>query len=684
MSVRARGGGGSGGLTARGLAVLALAAAAAGCGDGLGPNSLQVRVAVVNRSGPDITLDSLGPIIECGVALRATATGSGHAMWQGATLRWFFGADRTTPTDTSEMAIADIRRSWSDSVIAPGESQTSGWYFRSGAPFGVEIVYHLSGQARSARVSFDCGPVVSAATPPPDITAMTIRPVSEVEPGDTLLLDLGISSQAGLWQTTVQVTGSGCQWLQMFGENLQPSAQRTVTVAVPRECGLGAPANVSVLAVDAALRATTRTITTPALVDVSPPTIQAWNSSNVHPPNTVILAGDYFVGDSVVLSVVASDNHALRDVVWEVQPTHVRDSVLITGRDWGAFMQLPVPASWIGASQLRFFARDALGHVSDTIVSGPGSFRVHPTVQHPTHTTPVPGEVHAAVFDTRRQVAYLLQSNQWQVAILSLTTFTVAGFIHLPAYATDFDITPGGDSLVVAFPYERILGVIDLTQATRSVAQVHMTALDTQALDQRPEFVRTTSSGKALVMISGKTDAGFVLLDVDFGARTQRIRPDAGIGGLVGSGVLERSVDGNVVIVNGAGPLIQRYDARTDTFGPPGAVATTNTKANVDSTGHRISVGFDVYDENLVYLRRTGFPGIISLYPTALSPNGQDLYALSWPTGIMHWGTDDGALLDRTPNTIMGIYLRASPDGRMLLTAEYGLSAVLVSIIELR
>jgi len=658
-------------LRAATLACLAFVLTA--CSDTTGPGaSIDVTVSLVSMDGPTLSVgpDS-APRIACNVDVRATATGSGRATWGDATLRLFAGKDRSTPIDTFVVPAATVQSAWGKRDIGPGESEESGAQFAAGIPFGGEIRYRYSPSGsgtKTAVFSFDCGPAPTVTSFPPVITALSVEPpTGPVQPGDILKLDYRATSRVGLWETTIALSGP-CTARWILPEGLQQSVTRVVSVAIPFACQLGVPLRLSATAVDAAAQAVSRSVEPGiALADVTRPTVEPM----LGPPSgsyTNRFVGEYFVGDSLNLMFIASDNVALRTLVWEVTPAGFRDSLFVSGRSVAPQLTVPIRPGWTGPIQLRAYARDAAGLVSDTFVSPLDSLRVYPTLTRPTTAAAVEGEIAELAIDQRRGVIYLAQGYQRRLAVLSTASMTVSATLALPAASADLDLTASGDSLVVALPSLRALGVIDLRQSPLAVALLPLTVLDT-TIDQWPSSVRVAANGKALVLLEGSSPSAFTLIEVDLATQVQRLRTDAGDGGNVGVAALERSFDHSTVVLRGNPTLFQRYDASSDAFGPLHSVASIGT-ISVDGTGQHVALGADVYDATLGFLRRMHSP-FVGWVPTAVSADGQYLYQGVAPHGIVRSRVSDGVMLDRSLGPVFtGALVRMSPDGTMLVIVD--------------
>lgn len=618
------------------------------------------------------------PSIACDVRFSATASGEGSARWLKAKGLWFAGIDRSTPFDSATWSASEIQRSWDKTGIAAGQTQLATWTFYAGAPFTTSVEFHYQsvygaevGDEKTATVEFTCGPAPSADSPDPTVTALAAGPLSDaLEPSDTLTVEYAATSPAGIWQTAVVLSGP-CEVRQSFAERLQTSVTRSTRIPIPPECRLGVPLVVTVFAQDAGLRTGARVLQTHvALVDATPPTISAL----FFPPGGYgilnDLTGTFFGGDSIQVSAFPSDNHELRELVWEVLPegTGIADSLALSGAGASPTIFFHLPLALSGPIQLSLHARDAMGLESNSITTTAGAIHVYPSIARPTKSAVVDGVTWDLIADARRGLVYLMQPNAHRIAVLSLSTMTVTGTILLPAYPDDFDISAGGDTLVIVLPAEHALGVVDLRETPWQTKLIPLTLLDS-ATNQHPEYVRTLSNGKAFVSVLGSVLSASVLIEVDLATGAQRVRTDAGDGGYVGGSGIARSLDHTVAVVNGGDSYFQRYDVASDHFGPRMSANNTSTLV-VDATGRRIAVGFDIYDESLQHLRRVSSPlRVGDVVPTALSADGAVFYEMLYSTGLVRASVSDGALLDRTRNPIGAAQMSISDDGTLIVTA---------------
>jgi hypothetical protein len=315
--------------------------------------------------------------------------------------------------------------------------------------------------------------------------------------------------------------------------------------------------------------------------------------------------------------------------------------------------------------QVRLYARDAVGLTSDTIVSPPDSLRIYPTVSRPIRTTAIPLATADILIDQPRGLLYIRESDARWIKIRALSDLALVDSIALPAPATDFDLSAGGDTLIVTLPALGALGVVDRGVSPRETAVVPLASLD-PALDQYPRAVRLAANGKAFVRLDGSSFPATVLLEVDLAAGSERIRTDAGDNGVVGYMAIERSHDHSTLIL--AGDVgVERYEAGVDSFVARNrTVSTFGQRARVDATGSRTALSHDVYDAALQLERRVAAPYYDPSIPVALSPDGRVLYHRG-PKGVMRSDAETGELLDRTNLLFPIAAMRTTPDGASLV-----------------
>ena len=641
---------------------------------GLAPADVDVEVTVitvsaptfVTVSAPDSATPDSEPAIRCGAQLRATATG-GTAKWLDARFLLYAGKDRSKPVDSVAFSAGQIQQSWGGGEISGGQAQNATWTVTVSVPWALTIAFQYQaaggGKVQSATVSFTCGPIPPANSPPPTITSLVAdTSATGLQPGDTLTVSYAATGPAGLWETVIQLSGP-CTVRRVQAETLQVSVTHRTKIPLPIACQLGVPIGVTLQARDAALQQTTRRLATQfAITDRTPPFAYPLLGSWWHDTGgTPMFARDYFVGDTIYIELNASDNYALKTLYWEVLPAGFRDSLVTSGQQVATFLALPVPPAWLGSIQLRFYARDVAGLTSDTVVTAPDSLRVAATIQRPVAMTTLPAQLLDMQIDAKRGVLYVVPS--WGNDLLTVSTTTMAiDSVLLPYRPWGIDLSPGGDSLILTLPGQRALGIIDLRQASHALSVLPVAGLDTTN-GQRLVNVKVVTNGRAYLPLEGNTATAYTMLEVDLASGAQRIRTDAGTNGWVGGIALERSYDHSTLVTNGNGPYFQRYDVAPDAFGPLRS-ARTSWGPTVDGTGQHIVVGLDLYDANLQFVRQIRSPVPGGVPARAVSPDG--IYLFEGLRGIVRARLSDGLLQDRSPAPFVPGLIRLSPDGLTL------------------
>ena len=652
-------------LLAAGLVLLA-----GGCRDASAPETrAEVILGVVNVEGP--TFESAGPrrvSLSCNVLLRATARGSGAATWQGGTLLFYAGRDRSEPLDTLPISAEDAAAIWQSSELEPGMTLFGRFILTSSVPFAVTAVfeYRPSPRAapRTAEASFACGPTVPEGAAGPAITAATVHPSSGVvEPGQTIRIDYSATSEVGLVEAVVEVSGA-CQASDTVGIRLEKAVTQSMYIQLPRSCIVGEALNVAVMVFDGALEAAFRAgLAAPTVGDLTPPSITPSFVPRANPNGTANPEADYFVGDTLQVYFNAVDNIGIAALVWEVLPAGIRDSIPIASATNP--IRIPIDARW-GAEpvRLRLYAWDRAGRMSNVYTS-PHDIRVHPTVVRPFRWGGVSGGIGPLAIDGERGIAYILQADLLRLAIFSFETMSVTGHVDLGARPSDIDITPSGDSLIVAMPAQRALGIIDLRGPTPVVSTLPITVLDTVIKDV-PVRVRVLGAGRVLVGLEGTAQASTRIAEVNLGSKTQHLLPEPPF---AGGRVFERSHDRSAVVFRGREDHLQRYDAISDQFGPARAAPPMwfETRPSVDLRGERIALGTHVFDRDLTLLSRAVQLPNSAYWAAAISPSGEVLYVSSRLEGIIRFRASDGSIIDRTPNFAQGV-IHVTGDGRWVVT----------------
>lgn len=651
--------------------LLFLAIAAAACGDASGPEltprslAVELSASVVARVRTD---ESLWPFQECDVDLRAAISGEGTLVWQGGSVKWFIGANRSAPADEQTLSATEVRDSW-DGTAAPGSTVYALWTVWASLPFEIEMTFHYLKQGESqpkpATVRVTCGPPLPAPLPPgPTISAFT-APQQTFEPGDTVRAEYAASSGAGLWVTRLMAEGAmQASWNHY--EARQTSVSRLLAVPFLRGAPTGIATKLTAIAIDPFGQSAEATANVLPLSDQTPPVIRTFeHRRSIGSGYSSDLSGKYFLGDTVVFYVMAEDNGLTHSVVWEIMPGGERDSLFLVPYPTALVdVKIPVRPSWEGGTDVYFtvWIRDAAGNISEPRSTQPGAFRFYPSFDRPRMSANLDSEIGQVLPDTVRGVLYALQPNRSRVAVLSLADLSTTAMIALPAAPSAMDMTRGGDSLLVVIPSLRALSVVDLRQSPPEVTQLPLAMPDT-ATWQTPARVSTTSRGTAIVTFPSGGSTNWLPLEIDLANGQQRFRDDATGSGL--SVALGRSGDRSLLLLSSA-TCIRLYDAPTDTFAechPSDLLGP----ASVDIPGDRFVLNERVYDAGFNRIGTiespVGTPGI-----AALTPNGEHVYH-SYPfIGLVRSRASDGAIVDRT--TSAALYPESpqvTADGRRLI-----------------
>jgi hypothetical protein len=327
------------------------------------------------------------------------------------------------------------------------------------------------------------------------------------------------------------------------------------------------------------------------------------------------------------LQVWASDNHALAWIGWSLgPPLNVQDSIAVTGTTAGADLPLAIPQSLGGdTASLAIFVSDGDGNHDTLDVSHIG---IISTLSHPVRTAPVLDTITDLAFDQKRGLIYLAQPDSQRIAVLSLATMTYQPPILFPGRPISLDLTPGGDSLVVAPDSSTSLTIVRLVGTPQLIGTLPV-APDNEIYNEYLVYrVRVASNGQAVVIMrtttgsNGYFTANFLNLATD----STWIQPGGEDGFFIGAPPPSaRSADGTIVAVPGEGGVL--YNVTTGEIDGGGApwnpakpfsVAMSNASSNVRMFNHAI------------YYVSTGGAaglGLDSLYGTSVASNGTDGYA---------------------------------------------------------
>jgi len=657
-----------------GATICIAAAAAVACSDNSqGPNIKNVSVDVSVLGTPAFTVGQSTdgyPLANCNISLMARVTGGNSMAWSTATFYWYAGLDRTKALDSAVAPAADVQSSWDNAAIDSVGLGQGGWIVSYGLPFDLDIVFHYttgsSSELHSIRTPrMTCGPAVpQGSVAPPAITQLTfVQSRAQWQPSDSMWIQFQASSQNGLWLTYADFSGAFTTD-SVYNDALQVSAQHVVHTRIPANSALGAREISTIFAVDEWGQTVQQTIQTSALVDITPPGVNLYMFPPISGSLTPNIGGTYFVGDTIAFVPFLTDNHAVGAFEWRAQPGNYADSMPPSALGAQSRLNIPVHGEWGDSVQFRFWAMDSSGNVSDTVRTPAHAFKVYQTLNRPTVSASLNGNVTAAMIDTVRSLVYVMQGNQHSVAVFSLLTLQQTTTIPLPGYPQSFDMTPGGDSLIVSL-YRGQLAVIDLRSLSTAPTIISLSNVDTLS-GQASGAMRIAANDRAFVARGGPTAADGALIEVNLATGAQRIRADAGV-----PSALARSLDQRVLIV-AVGGCVERYDIATDSFGACTVMSQNPALPSVDRAGQHFAIGFTAFDASFAPIRTVQSPwdSLSGALPSAISADGAYLYYYYGPTGLVRARVSDGAVMERArvPQFFStGFLMNLSPDGTTML-----------------
>jgi hypothetical protein len=482
------------------------------------------------------------------------------------------------------------------------------------------------------------------------------------------------------------VLSGACDVEAAFREPSASTLSRTATVILPPSCLPGETVTVDVEVMNlAGATGTRRASTGPVIVDVTPPvaTVTFFSHHDGSPRSTPSTT-TYFTDDSIFVSIRGQDNQAVTRLLWEVQPAGVRDSIVvpIATSSYSDLIVLRIQRDWVGRQKLMFYVRDGAGHTSDTLFVPSDSLRIYPDTVYPDVMASLSGVVYAVAIDDARDALYALQAAQGRILVLSLATLAVTDTIPIGGFATDLDVSAGGDSLVIALSYTRALGIVDLRAAEPVMTPLAMPGLDDGAV-QRPARLRVAANGKALVAVTGSTAASFTVWEVDLGTGSSAVRSDAGVSGVFGFGVVGRSPNHGTIVLQGDAERFQRYDAASNAFSARATGTPFRLLPSLDSTASRVALRANLYDGALAFVRQADVPDGYTAGPSVLSVDGALLYYGVGTRHIIHADASTGQLLTRAPLAVVPTELFVSRDGRRLVAVESSVTGSAVAVLAL-
>jgi hypothetical protein len=387
--------------------------------------------------------------------------------------------------------------------------------------------------------------------------------------GDTLWVSLDVRDNAALLQTALLVSGAAT-----FGDTLMALGERLyavrVGIPIPDTAQIGDTASILAIATDwKEMQDTTSEWAT--VVDRRPPVVTG--SLTASAPDTAWgTFSTWFPGDTVHLTLHAMDLSSIVSVGYYVDVDWLltADSVQVTGTDVALEMEFPVLPEWHRRfGYLEVFATDEFGNRFGTRIGAVGFFDGARANAVPIAETA--DAVADAVLDETRNVLFVAEPDSRRVAVLSLNTLTYQEPIATPFPPAGLDLSPSGDSLVVAFRGTPHLGVVRLDASPPTADTVRLTLID--GVEREPAGVRVAADGVAWLSLSGTYGNEHSAYAVNLATGEQQL---FALG--FGSSIVARSRDRSVVGFNIRGEFVMlrhvgdtafTYRSATDGYGKP-------------------------------------------------------------------------------------------------------------------
>lgn len=612
------------------------------------PEPLVVTLTSRTFYGPILGVEGEYPTIGCGFRIEVGTTGRGHPVWHSAVLRFFAGAERGQPLDSIVVSRAELDAIWPIDTLTLLRPNLSEWELQASVPFEAEFAFGYTPRGESEATFVDtraaCGPVPSASAGAPTTSLVDVRTSDpDLNVGDTVFVTYDAASASGLWRSGVSLSGpfERTEWRP---DTLLSASRHTVAFVVPVLSRLDLPLSVLLIADDIAFRRTTSLHATPIRVfDRVRPVVGGYAAP-----------ADAPTGTSIRFSVSASDDNAVRAIVWELDGgVAARDSIVLAtpvtflNREF----TVQVPAAWAGTqARLRVRAYDDAGQVSIEYSTAPAIFRFHESFSVPIDSSryPVATAASSWALDVPRARLYSALRDHSRIVVTDVSSMTERAVIGVAAPGP-IALSRTGDTLLVASGTARTVGLVNPTTGA-VLSTIRLSALDSiMAPDQYPHilpnWMGVTAAGHLLVHLSFLR--GVVDVDLATGAQSYRRdfeRPDGGL-------VAEVTPDGERVLLLG-GECYNWYVVATDSL----------TACGPATSGYGPRIHFGASLGRIGVSRRILGPDLVPI-----GPSGRDGFALPDPDGVHHWIVSDGRLYK--VRTIDGVTARSMvlPGGAYLV-----------------
>jgi hypothetical protein len=515
-----------------------------------------------------------------------------------------------------------------------------------------EVIVNATAWIGSTAVR-DTMRVAVADTAPPRIESFLVQPAQGLNPGDVVTVSFTANDDAGLRATMIRVSGAATLTDSM-AHGLARNVFRSAKIVVPLDVRLGAELAISAEAIDAGGGRTVVSAVPQVVRDTRNPSITGTIGGS--------RVGTRFApGDTLRLILRASDNHFLERVGYTIgSPAVVADTFDITGTNaFERVLEFIVQQSWIGTHAITGWARDASGNLSTATLA---TITVLPSAP-PADSVQLGAPVRDLAYDAGRNIVYVSQPSLNRVGAVTLGDMVFDAVLEGLPLPQGIDLTPSGDTLLIAPRLTRSLYIYDVVRRTRDSVLITNDTFLNRGLDN----VRVMANGSALISVTfSGSGFGGTLASLDLASRVVRSRATVTEATPIARSMSRRRAA--ILIDDSCCPLSGHvYDAGSDQLSAArGTVSYYFPGISADSTGQRYLIGSTLFTGDLVSIRSYTIPGGTPGHANALSPDGAHGY-FATDNGVTMLRLSDGALETTFPLPGRPLKLLALPNGRALL-----------------
>jgi hypothetical protein len=215
------------------------------------------------------------------------------------------------------------------------------------------------------------------------------------------------------------------------------------------------------------------------------------------------------------IAIQATDSISLTWLGWTLgPPANMGDSIQVSGRLATWQTPLAMPSTLAGtAPELIAFARNAQGQRAE-LTLGPAAIGAY--LNRPAVTAPIDGSVGDVAYDAKRGVLYLATADKKSVSVVGAPGLASQPVITVPGNPASLDLTPGGDTLVVALAGTEDLALVNLAAPGHPTSVVRMSSFDATPGDTTTAVasvvsIRVAADDRVIVQATSQVIADFDL-----------------------------------------------------------------------------------------------------------------------------------------------------------------------------